>query len=108
MVKNIARYSTNAQAIRSVSTRQIAARAYPRSDNFKLIIITSIILLSANYILPLVADSKFGNAIAALTTIVVISPLALSLRRVAAEQVDALYKEKIQRAYIYDDLFRMG
>jgi CPA2 family monovalent cation:H+ antiporter-2 len=75
---------------------------------FVTIIITSIILLSANYILPLVADSKFGNAIAALTTIVVISPLALSLRRVAAEQVDALYKEKIQRAYIYDDLFRMG
>jgi hypothetical protein len=32
------------------------------------IIITSIILLSANYILPLVADSKFGNAIAALIT----------------------------------------
>jgi CPA2 family monovalent cation:H+ antiporter-2 len=67
MVKNIARYSTNAQAM-VCRTRQIAARAYLVQIILNTIIITSIILLSANYILPLVADSKFGNAIAALIT----------------------------------------
>jgi CPA2 family monovalent cation:H+ antiporter-2 len=110
-VKNIARYSTNAQAIRSVSTWQIAIRAYLVQIILNTIIITSIILLSANYILPLVADSKFGNAIAALITIVVISPFlwALSLRRVAAEQVDALYKERKYRGPIFMMIFfRMG
>jgi CPA2 family monovalent cation:H+ antiporter-2 len=110
-VKNIARYSTNAQAIRSVSTWQIAIRAYLVQIILNTIIITSIILLSANYILPLVEDSKFGNAIAALITIVVISPFlwALSLRRVAVAQVDALYKERKYRGPILMMIFfRMG
>lgn len=110
-VKNIARYSTNAQAIRSVSTWQIAIRAYLVQIILNTIIITSIILLSANYILPLVENSKFGNAIAALITIVVISPFlwALSLRRVAVAQVDALYKERKYRGPILMMIFfRMG
>jgi len=110
-VKNIARYSTNAQAIRSVSTWQIAIRAYLMQIILNTIIITSIILLSANFILPIVEDSKFGNAIAALITIVVISPFlwALALRRVAVEQVDALYKERKYRGPILMMIFfRMG
>ena len=110
-VKNIARYSTNAQAIRSVSTWQIAIRAYLMQIVLNTIIITSIILLSANYVLPLVEDSKFGNAIAALITIVIISPFlwALALRRVAVEQVDALYKERKYRGPILMMIFfRMG
>tara|TARA_R110000868_G_scaffold29106_3_gene108451 strand:- start:1343 stop:3580 length:2238 start_codon:yes stop_codon:yes gene_type:complete len=110
-VKNIARYSTNAQAIRSVSTWQIAIRAYLMQIILNTIIITSIILLSANYVLPLVEDSKFGNAIAALITIIIISPFlwALSLRRVAVEQVDALYKERKYRGPILMMIFfRMG
>ena len=110
-VKNIARYSTNAQAIRSVSTWQIAIRAYLIQIVLNTIIITSIILLSANYVLPLVEHSKFGNAIAALITIVSISPFlwALSLRRVAVEQVDALFKERKYRGPILMMIFfRMG
>ena len=110
-VKNIARYSTNAQAIRSVSTWQIAIRAYLIQIVLNTIIITSIILLSANYVLPLVEHSKFGNAIAALITIVCISPFlwALSLRRVAVEQVDALFKERKYRGPILMMIFfRMG
>ena len=110
-LKNIARYSTNAQAIRAVSTWQIVIRAYLMQIILNTIIITSVILLSANYILPLVADNKFGNAIAALITIIVISPFlwALSLRRVAVEQVDALYKERKYRGPILMMIFfRMG
>lgn len=110
-LKKIARYSTNAQAIRSVSTWQIAIRAYLIQIVLNTIIITSIILLSANFILPLVENSKFGNAIAALITIIVISPFlwALSLRRVAVEQVDALYKERKYRGPILMMIFfRMG
>jgi CPA2 family monovalent cation:H+ antiporter-2 len=47
------------------------------------IIITAIILLSSKFVLPLVADSQFGNATAALITLIIISPFlwALSLRR---------------------------
>jgi CPA2 family monovalent cation:H+ antiporter-2 len=110
-VKKIARYSTNAQAIRSVSTWQIVIRAYLIQIILNTIIITAIILLSANYILPLVEESKFGNAIAALITLVAISPFlwALSLRRVAVEQVDALYKERKYRGPILMMIFfRIG
>lgn len=110
-VKKIARYSTNAQAIRSVSTWQIVIRAYLVQIILNTIIITAIILLSANFVLPLVEDSKFGNAIAALITLVAISPFlwALSLRRVAVEQVDALYKERKYRGPILMMIFfRIG
>lgn len=110
-VKRIARYSTNAQAIRSVSTWQIVIRAYLIQIILNTIIITSIILLSDNYILPLVENSKFGNAIAALITLIAISPFlwALSLRRVAVEQVDALYKERKYRGPILMMIFfRIG
>lgn len=60
------------------------------------IIIIAIILLSSNYILPLVQDSKSGNVIAALITIIILSPFlwALSLRRVAVKQVQILMEEK--------------
>ncbi|WP_026708151.1 cation:proton antiporter domain-containing protein [Flavobacterium frigidarium] len=110
-VKKIARYSTNAQAIRSVSTWQIVIRAYLVQIILNTIIITAIILLSANFVLPLVEESKFGNAIAALITLIAISPFlwALSLRRVAVEQVDALYKERKYRGPILMMIFfRIG
>jgi CPA2 family monovalent cation:H+ antiporter-2 len=110
-VKKIARYSTNAQAIRSVTTWQIVIRAYLLQIILNTIIITALILLSANFILPLVEESKFGNAFAALITLVAISPFlwALSLRRVAVEQVDALYKERKYRGPILMMIFfRIG
>ena len=100
--KRIARYSTNAQAIRSVSTWQIVIRAHLLQILLHTIIITSVILLSSKFVLPLVENSKFGNMIAALITMVVISPFlwALSLRRVAVKEVDQLFEEKKYRGPI--------
>ena len=109
--KRIARYSTNAQAIRTVSTWQVVIRAHLLQILLHTIIITSVILLSSKYVLPLVEDSKFGNMIAALITMVVISPFlwALSLRRVAVKEVDQLFEEKKYRGPILMlFFFRMG
>lgn len=91
-VKKIERYSANTEAIKSVSTWQIVLKAYLTQVIIHSIIIVAIILLSSKYILPLVEDSRFGNAIAALITVVILSPFlwALSLRRVAVKQVQEL------------------
>ncbi|OYX83277.1 MAG: sodium:proton antiporter [Flavobacteriales bacterium 32-34-25] len=109
--KRIARYSANAQAIRSVSTWQIVIRAHLLQIILHTIIITSVILMSSKFVLPLVEDSKFGNTIAALITMVIISPFlwALSLRRVAVKEVDLLFEEKKYRGPILMlFFFRMG
>jgi CPA2 family monovalent cation:H+ antiporter-2 len=53
-------------------------------------IIAAVILLSAKFVAPLVADTRFGNTLAALITLIVIAPFlwALSLRRIAVEEVE--------------------
>jgi CPA2 family monovalent cation:H+ antiporter-2 len=110
-VKRIYRYSTNAQAIRSVSTWQVVIRAHLLQIILHTIIITSIILLSSKFVLPLVENSKFGNAIAALITMLIIAPFlwALSLRRVAVKEVALLFKERKYRGPILMlFFFRMG
>ncbi|UQD57492.1 cation:proton antiporter [Flavobacterium sp. K5-23] len=110
-LKRISRYSTNAQAIRSVSIWQVVLRAYMIQIIIHTIIITAIILLSSKFVLPLVENSKFGNAIAALITIVILSPFlwALSLRRVAVKEVEILFKERKYRGPILMMIFfRMG
>ncbi|SEA77049.1 transporter, CPA2 family [Flavobacterium gillisiae] len=110
-VKRIARYSANAQAIRSVSTWQIVLRAYMSQIIIHTIIITAIILLSSKYLLPLVENYKFGNPIAALITIIIIAPFlwALALRRVAVKEVEILFKERKYRGPIMMMIFfRMG
>ncbi|MFD2909456.1 cation:proton antiporter [Flavobacterium ardleyense] len=91
-VKRIERYSSNTEAIKSVSTWQIVLKAYLTQVIIHSIIIVSIIILSSKYLLPLVQDSRFGNAIAATITVIILSPFlwALSLRRVAVEQVHEL------------------
>ncbi|WP_413997650.1 cation:proton antiporter [Flavobacterium sp. W1B] len=101
-LKNIARYSANTQSIKSVSTWQVVIRAYMVQVILHTIIITAIILLSSKFILPLVEHSKFGNAIAALITIIAISPFlwALSLRRVAVKEVQILLSERKYRGPI--------
>ncbi len=109
--KRISRYSTNAQAIRSVSTWQVVLRAYLTQIIIHSIIITAIIILSSKYVLPIVEHSKFGNAIAALITLVIISPFlwALSLRRVAVKEVEILFKERKYRGPVLMMIFfRMG
>ena len=109
-VKRIERYSANTEAIKSVSTWQIVLRAYITQVVIHSIIIVAIISLSSKYILPLVQDSRFGNAIAALITIVLLSPFlwALSLRRVATKQVQELMQvRKYQGPIIVLVFFRI-
>jgi monovalent cation:H+ antiporter-2, CPA2 family len=109
-VKRIERYSANTEAIKSVSTWQIVLRAYLIQVVILSIIIVAIISLSSKYILPLVQDSRFGNAIAALITIVLLSPFlwALSLRRVATKQVQELMQvRKYQGPIIVLVFFRI-
>lgn len=109
-VKRIERYSANTEAIKSVSTWQIVLRAYLTQVVIHSIIIVAIISLSSKYILPLVQDSRFGNAIAALITIVLLSPFlwALSLRRVATKQVQELMQvRKFQGPIIVLVFFRI-
>ena len=74
------------------------------------IIIVAIIVSSSKYLLPLVQDSRFGNALAAFITVVILSPFlwALSLRRVAVEQVQELMQvRKYQGPIIVVFFFRI-
>lgn len=110
-VKNINRYSMNAQAINSVSTWQKVLQAYITQIVLHTIIIVALILLSSEYVAPLVADTRFGNALAALLTLIVIAPFlwALSLRRVAVEEVEILWEQRKYRgALLMMILIRMS
>lgn len=95
-VKRIERYSANAQSIKSVSNWQIVLRAYLTQVIIHSVIIVAVTLLSAKFILPLAEGSRFGNAIAALITMVLLAPFlwALALRRVAVNEVLQLMEER--------------
>lgn len=101
-VKTIERYSANAQAIRSVSNWQIVVRSFLTQVIIHSVIIVAVIILSSKFILPLVEGSKFGNILAALITLIIISPFlwALSLRRVAVKEVEILKQERKYRGPI--------
>ncbi|WP_404827634.1 cation:proton antiporter domain-containing protein [Flavobacterium shii] len=101
-VKNINRYSVNAQAIKSVSVWQIVLRSYITQIVLHTIIITAAIILSSKFVAPLVEDTRFGNTLAALLTLVVIAPFlwALSLRRIAVNEVEILWEERKYRGPI--------
>jgi len=101
-IKKIERYSANTQSIQSVSNWQIFLQAYVTQIVIHSVIIFSVVLLSSTYILPLVENSPFGNAIGALITLVIISPFlwALSLRRVAEKEVTELMQERRHRGPI--------
>jgi CPA2 family monovalent cation:H+ antiporter-2 len=100
--KSIERYSANAQSIKSVSNWQIVLRAYLMQVVIHSVIIVAIVLLSNEYVLPMVEETRFGRLIAAAGTIVVVAPFlwALSLRRVAVEQVRELLAERKYRGPI--------
>jgi CPA2 family monovalent cation:H+ antiporter-2 len=100
--KRIERYSANAQSIRSVSNWQIVIRAYLVQVIIHSVIITAVVLLSAKYLLPFANHYRFGNALASLLTLFLISPFlwALSLRRVAVDQVQQLMEERKYRGPI--------
>ncbi len=101
-LKKIERYSANTQAIKSVSNWQIVINAYIIQVVVYSVIIFAAILLSSKYLLPLVSDFKFGNALGALITLIVLSPFlwALSLRRVAVKEVAILLEERKYRGPI--------
>jgi CPA2 family monovalent cation:H+ antiporter-2 len=100
--KRIERYSANAQAIRSATNWQIVLKAYLTQVVIHSVIIVAVILLSAKFVLPLTKGSQFGNVLAALGTLFVISPFlwALSLRRVAVKEVQILMEERRYRGPI--------
>lgn len=100
--KKIERFSANAQAIKSVSNWQIVLRAYLIQVIIHSVIIVAAILLASEYILPMVEGSRFGHALGALITLVIISPFlwALSLRRVAVNEVGILMQERKYRGPI--------
>ncbi|ESU28540.1 Na+/H+ antiporter [Flavobacterium limnosediminis JC2902] len=101
-VKAIDNYSANAEAIKTVSTWQIVMRSFLFQIIFHSIIIIGIIALSTRYILPLVEGSKFGHAVAALITLIIVSPFlwALSLRKIAINEVSKLFENRKQRGPI--------
>lgn len=101
-IKSIAKYSSNTEAIKSVSNWQVILRANFMQVIIHSVVIVAVILLSSIYILPLVESSKFGNALAALITLIILAPFlwALSLRRVAVKEVEAVMKERKYRGPI--------
>jgi CPA2 family monovalent cation:H+ antiporter-2 len=66
------------------------------------ILIVAIILLSSRYILPLIADLRFGHSIAALITLIAVAPFlwALSFRPFAVNELSILIEERKYRGPI--------
>ncbi|MBP2282684.1 CPA2 family monovalent cation:H+ antiporter-2 [Flavobacterium sp. CG_23.5] len=97
--KNIERYSANTQAIKSVTNWQIVLHAYLLQVVLVSVIIIAVILLSSKFILPLVQEYEYGNTLGAFITLVFLSPFlwALSLRRVAINEVEKLMSERKYR-----------
>lgn len=93
--KRIERYSANAQSIKLVSNWQIVVRAFLTQAIIHSAIIVAVILVSSKYLLPFVEGFHFGKMVGALITLIIISPFlwALSLRRVAANEVAILREE---------------
>jgi CPA2 family monovalent cation:H+ antiporter-2 len=101
-LKRIERFSANAQSIKSVSNWQIVLRAYLLQIAIHSVIIVAAILLSSTYLLPIVSGNRFGHVLGASITLVAISPFlwALSLRRIAVEQVIVLMQQRKYRGPI--------
>ncbi|MGL3000766.1 cation:proton antiporter domain-containing protein [Flavobacterium sp. RSSB_23] len=98
-LKRIERYSASTQAIKTVNHWKTVINAYLTQIVIHSIIIVAVILLSSRFILPLVKEYPFGTAIGALITLAFLAPFlwALSLRRVAVEEVSILLEERKSR-----------
>jgi monovalent cation:H+ antiporter-2, CPA2 family len=98
-LKKIERYSASTQAIKTVNNWKTVINAYLIQVIIHSIIIVAVIVLSSRFVLPLVKGYPFGSALGALITLVVLSPFlwALSLRRVAVEQVSVLLEDRKSR-----------
>ena len=98
-LKKIERYSASTQAIKTINNWKTVINAYLIQVVIHSIIIVAVILLSSKFILPLVKGYPFGSALGALITLIVLSPFlwALSLRRVAIEEVSVLLEDRKSR-----------
>lgn len=98
-LKKIERYSASTQAIKTINNWTTVINAYLIQVVIHSIIIVAVILLSSKFILPLVKGYPFGSALGALITLIVLSPFlwALSLRRVAIEEVSVLLEDRKSR-----------
>jgi CPA2 family monovalent cation:H+ antiporter-2 len=99
LTKRIERYSASTQAIKTVSLWQTVIKAFLIQVIALVAIILAIILLSSQYILPLVNDYSTGNSIGALITLSIIAPFlwALAFRRIAVVEVEELMLDRKSR-----------
>ncbi|WP_396186251.1 cation:proton antiporter [Flavobacterium sp.] len=99
LTKRIERYSASTQAIKTVSLWQTVINAFLIQVIALAAIILAIILLSSQYILPLVSNYYLGNALGALITLSIIAPFlwALAFRRVAVAEVEQLMEDRKSR-----------
>jgi CPA2 family monovalent cation:H+ antiporter-2 len=97
--KRIERYSASTQAIKTVSLWQTVINAFLIQVIVLVVIILAVILLSTRFILPLVEDYHFGNAMGALITLGIVAPFlwALAFRRVATREVEQLMVDRKSR-----------
>ncbi len=101
-LRKIEKYSQDTQAIKTASNWQIVLKAYLMQVVIHSVIIISLILLATEYVLPLGEGSIAGNIFAAFFTLGVIAPFlwALSMRRVATEEVNILLQERKHRGIL--------
>ncbi len=95
-VKRIEIYSANAQAIKTVSTWRKVIKDYVFQVTIHSIILVAIIQMSKRLLMPLIDDYNYGNVVTAIITFLIITPFlwALSLRRIAPNEVQKLLKNK--------------
>jgi CPA2 family monovalent cation:H+ antiporter-2 len=105
--KRIEIYSTNAQALKTVSTWRKAIKEYVFQVLIHSIILFAIIQMSKRYLMPLMDDYSYGNSVTAAITFIIIAPFlwAVSLRRIATTEVEELLKNKKHHGPIFVLIF---
>lgn len=98
-LRRIERYAERTNSGKSATNWQIVIRAYLVQVLVHSVIIISLILLAGRYLLPLGEGSITGTLLVAVLTLLMLSPFlwALSMRRVATEQVNVLLQERRYR-----------
>lgn len=98
-LRRIERYSERTNSGKSATNWQIVIRAYIVQVIVHSVIIISLILLAGRYLLPLGEGSFTGKLLVAVATLFLLSPFlwALSMRRVATEQVNILLQQRRYR-----------
>jgi CPA2 family monovalent cation:H+ antiporter-2 len=103
LVKRIEIYSANAQAIKTVSVWRKTIKEYIFQVSIHSIILFAIIQISKSFLMPLMDNYSYGNFFSAAITFVIITPFlwAVSLQRIATNEVDELLKNKKHHGPIF-------